>query len=234
MRIAVCDDEPAQAQLLARRAQQWARERKIAATVTQYHSAAALLFTEGGEAPDVLLLDIQMPGTSGMELARHIRQRDERVAIIFVTSYADYMAEGYDVAALHYLMKPVSQEKLGAVLDRAARAATPESQLLIECPEGAVRVAAGDILCVEAFAHSCRVTTTQGALDARQSMGELLRLLEGRGFAQPHRSYLVGLRHVRHVGRDALLLDGGLSVPMSRRRFDAVQRAFLAYYREET
>ena len=233
MNIAICDDEPAQAELLACRVQQWARARKAEVRIRQYHSADAFLFAGEGEAFDVLLLDIQMPGRDGMELARLIRQKDKTLAIVFVTGYADYMAEGYDVAALHYLMKPVDEGKLFAVLDRAANTVSPESSLLIECPEGAVRVAPADLICVEAFAHSCRLTTTGGSHEVRQGMGELARLLQGHGFVQPHRSYLVSLRHVRRAGRDSLELDDGTVVPVSRRRYDGVQRAFLAFYRGE-
>ena len=60
-----------------------------------------------------------MPGTDGVTLAKTVRQENEAVQIVFITGYSDYIAEGYDVAALHYLVKPVSREKLFAVLDRA-------------------------------------------------------------------------------------------------------------------
>lgn len=68
---------------------------------------------------DLLLLDVEMPGTDGVTLAKTVRQENEAVQIVFITGYSDYIAEGYDVAALHYLVKPVSREKLFAVLDRA-------------------------------------------------------------------------------------------------------------------
>lgn len=233
MNIAILDDEPAQAQLLARHVQSWARQQQVAAAVTQYHTAAALLFAQEGEPSDALLLDIQMPGMDGMALARRIREQDSHVAIIFVTGYADYIAEGYDVAALHYLMKPVNEERLFAVLDRALCGAQARPLLLLQGPDGARRMLPEDILWVEAFAHGCRVTAAGGAFDVHHSIGDLEQRLSKAGFDRPHRSYLVNLRRVRRVGRDELELDNGATVPMSRQRFDAVQRAFLRTYREE-
>lgn len=68
---------------------------------------------------DVLLLDIEMGNMDGVTLARQIRKSNKNVQIVFITGYSDYIAEGYDVEALHYLMKPLKDEKLFDVLDRA-------------------------------------------------------------------------------------------------------------------
>lgn len=64
---------------------------------------------------DILLLDVEMKAISGMELARRIRRENDSVQIVFITGYPDYISEGYDVSALHYLMKPISAGKLSEV-----------------------------------------------------------------------------------------------------------------------
>lgn len=70
---------------------------------------------------DLLLLDIDLgkEGEKGMELARRIRQKDERVSILFITGLPEYMNQGYDVQALHFLVKPVERERMTEVLDWA-------------------------------------------------------------------------------------------------------------------
>ena len=82
-----------------------------------FPSAESFLFDYAEQKNyDFLLLDIEMPSMNGVELAQKIRQENNAVQIIFITGYSDFMAEGYEVSALHYLMKPVSFDKLSKVL----------------------------------------------------------------------------------------------------------------------
>ena len=119
LQIAVCDDERAAADLIAGLARDWARGRGVEARVDTFASADALTFSLDDGVPDVALLDIEMPGASGMELARLLRERGERTQVVFVTGIIDHVFDGYDVDAVSYLLKPVRAEKLFAALDRA-------------------------------------------------------------------------------------------------------------------
>lgn len=74
-----------------------------------------------GCEPDILFLDIQMPGMDGMETARILRQKNERMVLIFVTAVEEYVFQAFDVAAFHYLVKPFSDEKFEEVVKRAVR-----------------------------------------------------------------------------------------------------------------
>lgn len=119
-RAAVCDDDPRDSDYISGLAAQWAEVRGIAMECRAFSSAEAFLFCYAEDKNfDLLLLDVEMPGTDGVTLAKTIRRENEAVQIVFVTGYSDYIAEGYEVEALHYLMKPVNPEKLFAVLDRA-------------------------------------------------------------------------------------------------------------------
>lgn len=69
---------------------------------------------------DILLLDVEMSGMSGLELARRLRADGDHAQLAFITSHFEFVGEGYEVEALNYLMKPVTREKLFAVLSRAA------------------------------------------------------------------------------------------------------------------
>lgn len=226
MNIAICEDESAQAQVLSLNVQQWARERKVAATITQYPNADSFLFAEGSSC-DVLLLDIQMPGINGMELARLIRRNDDRIAIVFVTGYADYIAEGYDVDALHYLMKPVSKGKLFDVLDRAVERLNRAPQTILLNIDGeAVRLKHSEITYTEAVAHYVVIHTGTADYRARMRLSDLEAKL-GVEFFRCHRSFLVGMKHVRRIAREAMVLTNGVEVPLSRKLFHAANRAFI-------
>ena len=119
-RFAVCDDAPEAARFAAALCCQWAVSRGFAVLVDVFQSAQALLFENAACLDyDVLILDIRMEGQSGLDLARQVRLVNRRVQIVFVTGYLAYVEKGYDVEALHYLIKPVCAEKLFSVLDRA-------------------------------------------------------------------------------------------------------------------
>ena len=140
--LAVCDDRPEDSRLVARLASRWARQAGAEAEIESFPSAEAFLFRyEEKKDFDVLLLDIEMTGMDGVELARTVRRDNEAVQIVFITGYSDYIAEGYEVSALHYLMKPVNEEKFHQVLTRAVgRLARNEPFLTLELPGETVRV----------------------------------------------------------------------------------------------
>ena len=123
-------------------AAQWARQRGYSVEIQPFPSGDAFLFQyEDDKAWDILLLDVEMPGCSGVELAKKVREENKRLQIVFLTGYADYIAEGYDVSALHYLLKPIDRQKLFSVLDRAARRLERDGKtLLLELPDGLVRL----------------------------------------------------------------------------------------------
>lgn len=235
MRIIICEDEAAQAQALLRTVRRWADARGMDAELSAYASARALWFDlEGGLRADAALLDIQMPGMSGLELARAIRGRGDPMQLIFITGAPEHMAEGYDVDALHYLLKPVDEARLFAVLDKAAaRASAPQPALTGPGPDGLLRIPAQRIAFVEAMGHTLRVRLTDGAdrtlhLSMRDAEAQL-----PASFVHCHRSYLVSLRCVHQIARTEVELDGGERLPLSRRLSDAFRRAFIDFYRRE-
>ena len=130
--IAICDDERAEITYLASLVHKWVTARGVDVRLLDYESAESFLFACGDDKTvDVLLLDIQMRAMDGVELARQIRRDNEIVQIIFITGYPDFIADGYDVSALHYLMKPVKEDKLFEVLNKAAERLKKTEQFLL-------------------------------------------------------------------------------------------------------
>lgn len=233
LRIAVCDDDPAQAEYLMALADRWAHERGQPLCVCPYTAAEAFFFAwESGVVFDILLLDIQMPGMDGITLARRLRQRGGQLAIIFITAFSDHMDQGYDVGALHYLLKPVNEQKLTRTLDRALEALARRRRTVVFELNGALeQIPADEILYLEALSHTVMLYTSQKSYALRQPMRQLEADL-GEGFFRCHRSYLVSLRYIRRITRDTVLLENGQSLPLSRKRYEAANRALMGYFRE--
>lgn len=287
-RIAVCDDEQADACYVEGLIQKWAQARAVMVQVELFPSAEAFLFRyEEDRTFDMLFLDIEMGaagsdalhdddgiketaasdrgsgmketvvpyhenGTkktaasdhgsgmkredmpdrmNGIDLALRIREREHgrAVQIVFVTGYMDYIEKGYDVEALHYLLKPVTQERLSGVLDRAAqRVQDRERELCLQTPEGIVCIPVSEIRYLEVRRN---YVTVHGDEDytVRRTLGELERELD-ESFFRTGRSYIVNLRFVKKITRTQAVLKDGAQIPLSRGLYEDINRALIRYF----
>lgn len=122
-KIAICDDTEADRNYIKDLVTRWAHSSNQQIDIHLFSSAEEFLFEyEEDKGYQILLLDIEMGKMDGVTMAKKLRETNDSAQIIFVTGYSDYFAEGYEVSALHYLMKPVKEDKLFEVLDRAVEA----------------------------------------------------------------------------------------------------------------
>ena len=231
--IAMIDDNPAEAAYARQLCEEWADAAGHSLLCHEFPSAEQFLFhAEDLPAFDVLLLDIEMGEMNGIELAHRIREQDGRVQLVFITGYPDFIAEGYEVSALHYLMKPVGRDKLFRVLDRAAAALGKQARtVLLPVGKESVCLPADAILCAESQGHYMIVRTREAEYKCRMTAAELSALLDD-GFARCHRSVIVGLRHVARVTKTAVFLTDGTELPLGRGLYDELNRALIAALRE--
>ena len=231
--LALCDDEAHQRIYLASLVTDWAKARGYDLCVDEFESAEQFVVGRTRDY-DILLLDIQMGGQSGVDLAKDIRTVDERTVIIFITGLPDFIQEGYDVSALHYLMKPVDEGKLVAVLDKAVAQVKKQGSdapfVLLPVEGEVVRFAVRDVLYIESFAHDSVLVTGDGSVTIRMPISKLEEKL-GEWMCRCHRSYLVNLRRVAKITKTDITLDDGRSIPLSRRMYGDVNRAFMGLFR---
>ena len=220
-RLAICDDEQADVVYLQSLLEKWAENTRTALKIESYPSAEAFLFQyEEDKAFDLLLLDIEMGEMSGVELARKIRQENRVVQIIFITGYME---------ALHYLLKPVTAEKLYAVLDRAAeRLKAKEKALCLALPGMVARVPFHEIRYLEVQRN---YVTVQGAeaYTVKKTLSELEEELD-ESFCRTGRSYIVNLRFVKKITRTQVILKDGKELPLSRNFYEKINRAMIQYF----
>lgn len=230
--IGICDDNDADVRYLMTLTETWAKESGLSIRLDSFSSAESFLFHYAERKEyDILLLDIEMGGKNGIELAGQIRKENDSVQLVFITGFPDFVMEGYEVSALHYLMKPVDAGKLFTVLDRAVKnLEKAEETLLFQTDGESVRIPAGEIFAVEAFAHSVSIITARGNYKVNMSISAAEKTLH-EGFIRCHRSYLVNLKHVRRITRTAVVLDNGTEIPLSRNSYQSVNQAFIEYYR---
>ena len=230
-RVAIVDDSVVDAEYVSSILNSWAQLRKLIVQAEVFPSAESFLFHYAEDkAWDILLLDIEMGAMDGVTMAKRVRLDNEAVQIVFITGFADYISEGYEVSALHYLMKPVKQDKLFAVLDRAIAAMQKTERVILLSVGGEMlRLPVSQVQYVEAFSHAVAIVTGTDTIQVKMSISEIEKML-GDGFIRSHRSYLVGLKHISRLSKAEAILDNGKSLPLSRSAAGTVHKAFISYY----
>lgn len=228
-RIAICDDEQNQIEYITSIVASWSAHEGHGCEIRTFASAEAFLFEyEEDKAYDILLLDVEMKNINGIELAKRIRKDNNRAEIIFITSHFEFVGEGYEVDALHYLIKPISAEKLTQVLTKAAEKLSVEPpSVVISCEGETVKLYESDILYVESFLHYIVIHTK----DNEYKIKENISVFENKVsdvFYRIHRSYLVSLKYITRISRTSVNI-GNTELPLSRGKYDDINRAFIQH-----
>lgn len=226
-KIAICDDLESDRDYLKDLLNKWANDYSHLLNIETFSSAESFLFHyEEVKDYDILLLDIEMGLMDGVSMAKKIRQDNDAVQIIFITGYSDYIAEGYEVNALHYLMKPVKEEKFFSVLERAIEKISKNDVVLnMETANGMVRVPIYQIRFAEVFGNYVTIHANDEVV-VKMTLNEIEKLLDER-FYRVGRSVIVNLNEVSRVTKTEIKLLDGTSIHLPRGAYDGVNRAII-------
>ena len=210
MKLAVCDDNAQDLCRMAELSAQYDPNMEI----FSFSSAKALY--ESTLEFDAVLLDIEMDGPNGYEIALRIAQEENHPVIIFATNSAAYAVSGYGLA-LRYLLKPLRIETISEALD-AVKQELRSNRLTVTLDGVSHVLKVQDIRYAEVQRHQMTLYTTDGCLSFRGALKDLVSQLPGRWFSAPHQSYVVNLLYVRSASKTELVLTDGTRIPISRRR----------------
>lgn len=229
--LVICDDAPQDRDYLRTLVTRWAEERHLETELALFPSAEALLMQNAQQHCDILLLDIEMGAMDGVTLAKTVRRSNQAMQIIFITGYSDYLSEGYEVAALHYLMKPVQPERLFPVLDRAVKKCQAEERCLnLDLSGEIVRIPFHDITHVDVQKNYVTIHTLAHSPSApctvKRTLSDIASLLDER-FFRVGRSLLLNLHCIRRVTRTQVHLSDGTALFLPRGAYDALNRAII-------
>lgn len=226
-KIAICDDSDADRQWISGLVSRWGNHTGHRVQVSAFSSAESFLFHYAEKNDyDVLLLDVEMGDMDGVTMAKKLRRDNDTVQIIFITGYSDYILEGYEVAALHYLLKPVREDKLFAVLDRAAEKLSKNEKVLhFEVGGEMIRIPLHQIRYADVSGNYVTVHASDD-LTVKMTLGELESELDDR-FLRVSRSAVVNLTQVSRVTRAEIRLQDGAVIPLPRGAYEGVNRAII-------
>ncbi len=233
-KIAVIDDEQVQREYLINILKKWQKDQKLEIELNQYHNAESFLFAyEDDKSYDILLVDIEMDNINGIELAKKIRETNDYVQIIFITGFAEYISLGFDVSALHYLMKPVNSIKLCEVLNKAiALLAKKEPILIIKVDKENIILKLNEICYIESLGHYIEINLINGMkYTIKQGINKIIEELNAN-FIMTHRSYIVNIKYIKSINKLDVILDNNKMIPISKNCYTVVNQAFINYYKE--
>lgn len=228
-RVAIVDDSETDAQFVRDLLIDWSENRQLGIQAQIFSSAESFLFRYAEDKDwDILLLDIEMGAMDGVTMAKRVRRDNEAVQIVFITGYSDYISEGYEVAALHYLMKPVNREKLLTVLDRALdKRRQQERCLILESAGELVRIPFYDIRYLDVRQNYVTVHAKDDHT-VKRTLGDFEKDLDNR-FCRVGRSMIVNLSFIQRVTKTEVRLSDGTVLPLPRGAYEPLNRAIIQY-----
>lgn len=226
-RIAVCDDFEEDRQFISSIVTSWAKTFGHTVQINTFPNAESFLFHYAEQSDyDILLLDIEMGDMDGVSLAKQIRKDNDSVQIVFITGYSDYISQGYEVAALHYLMKPLNEEKFFTVLDRAVQKLIKNEKVLnFEVNGEMVRVPLYRIKYAEVYRNYVTIHAKTD-VTVKMTLSELEEKLD-KQFYRVGRSAIVNLGFISRVTKKEIILSDSASIPLPRGAYEGINRAII-------
>lgn len=233
MKIAICEDDTTQQNILTAALDSYRTPAGEHVQYDVYHNGLDLLASINTHSYDVLLLDILMPGFTGIETAREIRQSNEKIPIIFLTTSQEFAVESYRVHAFDYLMKPVEQDALFETLDRAfaMTESTLEKSILVQTSKAVYVLSLSQIEFVEINNRTLSFHLIDGtvkSISGRLSDYEEA-LLKHPEFLKIHRSYIINMDLMKALNQKSFITLTGNEIPISRNLLPAIQKRYIEH-----
>lgn len=232
LKIAVCDDSRELLEKVEKDLLEYESVRSTPVTIHTYTNAMELLDGLKKTDYDILILDIIMPGFTGMQAAHEIRKFNEEIKIIFLTSSKEFAIESYSVGAYYYLLKPVLKEKLFSVLDKVVSEITSKQEsCVVYTHMGIVNIPFAKIECLEVYNkhlvfHLSDGSTkeTRGALTDYENV-----FLERKEFLKIHRSYILNMDYIHSIEAGEIATYSGKKFPVSRLLAKDIKEHYMNY-----
>ena len=202
-RIALCEDERIFSETQEQICREILKKQNIEYSIDVFESSEDFIaaFSHGGQRYDLILLDIVMSGINGMELAEKIRETDGEAEIVFITSSGEYAIKGYDVGALHYLMKPVDAAVLERLITKTYKDKFQNEYIILKIGAHSQRIQINDIISLETVGRKVEITLSDRIIHYSGKLTELLNELPPDIFVRCHQAFAVNIRNIQELNR---------------------------------
>ena len=226
MRIAICDDESAPRASIRKSAENCGLPTNTI-EIAEFSNGHALLKSHRENPFDVIFLDIQMDGLSGVETGHIIRNADKNAIIIFITGYEQYVYQSFKIEAFDYILKPINHEKIKEALLRAAQKYRDTHHLILcNWQNTAHTIDVGEIVYVEGYDRHVKFFTGTKEYECVGKLNDYETTLAPYGFSRCHQGFLINMSYIKSIEKDTITTKYNHTVPMSIRKKRDCLRAF--------
>ena len=224
MRIGICDDEKIVIESVKRELEEVAEKLQIVMDIYEYQTGEELLIDILKRQIEVVLLDIDMPGMSGMDTANRLMEQSPLLNIIFLTNREDMVFQALQYRPLRFIRKNHIREELSEAIDAATKKIASEMYVVF-FGIGKIdkKFAIKDILYIESRKHYLDIHMQEEIQQFRGRISDCEKGLGDYGFIRVHKGYLVNIRYIKSFLSDAVVLDNKERIPLSRNRVDEVK-----------
>lgn len=229
MKIAVCDDEILFLDEICSLLEVWGKERGISLSLYRFTNGDDLIDIHRSEWMDLIILDVIMPLLSGMDTARELRNTNQAVPIIFLTSSREFAVDSYEVKAWNYLIKPIDRAHLFLTLDEFLITYRSTTKFFTaKTVDGFCRIAIPDVDYLEAQNKQVLIHLSNGRMiTARELFSKCAEVFTPEnGFCCCHRSYIVNLTNVERFSKTELTTIYHGVIPISRNSYTAFKETY--------
>lgn len=178
----------------------------------------------------IYLLDIEMPGINGLEVAKKIRSVDQRAIIIFVTAFSDYVFSSFEVQPFRFVNKPIDREKLEDVMHAAVNYIyTSKKYIFISVEKARIQLPCETIMYFEGDKRKINVYTTEDKYSFYSKMSDLEKMIDNNWFVRIHVSYIVNMDYVKAIYTDEIVLNNNIRLPISKKYHKSVKLEHMRY-----
>lgn len=228
MKIAICDDEIQFTDALGPLLMEWAEKHDIRLTLYPFTNGDDLIAAHCNECMDLIILDVIMPLLNGMDTARELRNNNQNVPIVFLSSSRSFAVDSYEIKAFNYLVKPVDKIKLFSVLDEFLKTFNPSEMFTAQTPGGFCKITVSDVDYLEAQNKKVLVHLSNGkTIVIRELFSKCMEVFSPKnGFFHCHRSYIVNLNHVEQFTNTQITTSRNAQIPISRNSYAAFKETY--------
>jgi len=178
----------------------------------------------------IYLLDIEMPGMNGLELAKRIRDIDKRAIIIFVTAYSDYVFNSFEVQPFRFINKPIERDKLEKAIQAAINYIyTSKKYIFFSVDKAKIQLCCENIMYFEGDKRKVNVYTIDETYSFYSKMSDIEKMVDDSWFVRIHVSYMVNMDYVKAIYVDEIILNNGIHLPISKKYHKSVKLEHMRY-----
>ena len=227
MKLAICDDEKTIRESLAAMLREYFLSHNLNCAVDLFATGESFVKVNGDY--DLVFMDYQLTDGNGIDFAKRVRRENDRIFIIFSTSFQEHVFESFSLDTFRYLLKPIKKETVFEALDAFVKVYQTNRKIIINGTDRDLYVDADAVMYIEADRKYTIVRTTEGAYKSSRRISKYEAEINNPHFYRTHRSYIVNMKYITEIEKKTITLTNGEKIVISPKNYDAFLGSYMSY-----